>query len=335
MGATSRREFIGSLAAGALVGTRLAGSSPKIPVILDTDIGDDIDDTWALILALRSPELDLKLVVGDYGRPLQRAQLLGKLLESVGRADIPISLGIESPCAADFRQAKWIEGYDLAGYPGKVQRDGVQAIIDLIMNSPQPVALICIGPVPNIAAALLREPRIAKKARFVGMHGSVRLGYNGAPKPEAEWNVKCNPSACRAALSASWDITITPLDTCSLVRLKGNKFARVRDSANPMSKVLMENYRLWSDWNRAHGQKGPDPAVASSTLYDCAAVYLAISQELCVMEQVRLRVDDDGFTRPDAAARQLNVATRWKDLPAFEDFLVARLTERASAQPGP
>ena len=317
----------------AAMSAEQAAPRAKIPVILDTDIGDDIDDTWALMLALSSPELDLKLVVGDYGRPLQRARLLGKLLEAVGRADIPIGLGVEASCAGDFRQEKWIEGYELDQYPGKVHRDGVQAIIDLLMNSPQPVTLLCIGPLPNIAEALRREPRIVEKAHFVGMHGSVRLGYDGKPKAVAEWNVKCNPAACRAALSAPWEITITPLDTCGLIRLKGEKFTRVRDAANPMARVLMENYRAWTDWNIAHGQKGPDPAAASSTLYDCAAVYLAISRELCVIEPLRLRVDDDGFTREDAGARRMNVATRWKDLPAFESFIVARLAGKAPEPP--
>ena len=311
------------LSAGAFA----AESGVKIPVILDTDIGDDIDDTWALVLALRSPELDLKLVVGDYGRPLQRGRLIAKLLESVGRADIPVGLGIEAPCAAEFRQEKWIEGYDLAHYPGKVHRDGVQAMIDLVMRSPQPVTLVCIGPAPNIAEALRREPRIAQKARFVGMYGSVRVGYGGAAKPAAEWNVKAHPAAFRAALAAPWDMTITPLDTCGLVQLKGERYARIRESAVPMTKVLMENYRIWSEWNSAHGQKGADPGAASSTLFDCVAVYLAISRELCVMESVRLRVDDDGFTREEAQGRQLNAAIRWKDLPAFEEFLASRLTK--------
>ena len=67
----------------------LRAEEPKttrpVPLILDTDIGDDIDDTWALGFLLKSPELDLKLVVGDYGRPNYRARLLAKFLQNVGR----------------------------------------------------------------------------------------------------------------------------------------------------------------------------------------------------------------------------------------------------------
>lgn len=298
----------------------------KIPVILSTDIGDDIDDTWALALALRSPELDIKLVVGDYGQPEVRARLLAKFLQASGRGNIPVGLGVEAKPKSEVRQTKWIENFELSHYRGKVYRDGIDAMIQIILKSKEPVTLLCIGPVPNIAEALRREPRIAQKARFVGMHGSVRTGYGANTPPAAEWNVVANPAACRAALSAPWDITITPLDTCGLVHLRGERYARVLASKNRITRALVENYRIWTEWNTAHGQKGPDPAVASSTLFDCVAVYLAIQQDLCVMEDLPLRVDDQGFTREDPSGKVMHVATRWKDLPGFEEWLTKRLT---------
>ena len=67
----------------------------KIPVILYTDIGDDIDDTWALGMLLRCPELDVKLVVSDYGKVQYRAKLLAKFLQVAGRTDIPVGLGLD------------------------------------------------------------------------------------------------------------------------------------------------------------------------------------------------------------------------------------------------
>ena len=60
-------------------------------------------------------------------------------------------------------------------------------------------------------------PRIAQRARFVGMHGSVRVGYGNDPKICAEYNVKVAPKACQQVFTAPWDITITPLDTCDKV----------------------------------------------------------------------------------------------------------------------
>lgn len=304
----------------------LGESRAKIPAILDTDIGDDIDDTWALALLLKSPELDLKLVVGDYGVPELRAKLLAKMLETAKRTDVAVGLGVEFEAKQKVRQAKWVEGYDLAKYPGKVHRDGVAAMIDLIMQSPEPIALICIGPVPNIAEALRREPKIAEKARFFGMHGSVRVGYGGSKKPSPEWNVKADAKSCRTALSAPWEVTITPLDTCGLVTLKGDKYAAVRDCKDPVVQALMENYRIWTEFNKSMNQKSPDPATNSTTLFDTVAVYLAFANDLCTMERVGITVTNDGFTKEDPSGKPTNVAVKWKDLPGFEDFLVRRLT---------
>ena len=295
-----------------------------IPVILDTDIGDDIDDTWALALLLKSPELDLKLVVGDYGEAQYRARLLAKLLERAGRTNVPVGVGLDIAPHGDGRQAAWVKDYNLKSYPGKVRADGVQAIIDTIMNSPQPVTLICIGPMPNIAEALKREPRIAQHARFVGMQGSVHVGYGGAKQPQAEWNVKADPKACQQVFAAPWDITITPLDTCGLVTLTGDRYRRVRDTTDRNVADLIANYRIWLTNQPTLAQDMADKH--STTLFDPVAVYLAIGPDQCVMEKLNLRVTDDGFTVIDPQARQVNVATQWKDLGAYEDFLVERLT---------
>ena len=295
-----------------------------VPVILDTDIGDDIDDTWALALLLKSPELDLKLVVGDYGEAQYRARLLAKLLERAGRSDVPVGVGLDIAPHGDGRQAAWVKDYNLKSYPGKVRADGVQAIIDTIMNSPQPVTLICIGPMPNIAEALKREPRIAQHARFVGMQGSVHVGYGGAKQPQAEWNVKADPKACQQVFAAPWDITITPLDTCGLVTLTGDRYRRVRDTTDRNVADLIANYRIWLTNQPTLAQDMADKH--STTLFDPVAVYLAIGPDQCVMEKLNLRVTDDGFTVIDPQARQVNVATQWKDLGAYEDFLVERLT---------
>ncbi len=304
-----------------------------VPVILDTDIGDDIDDSWALDLLLKSPELDLKLVVGDYGKSEYRARLLAKFLQRAGRSDVPVGLGLDIAPHGDGGQVAWIRDYDLKSYPGRVRADGVQAIIDTIMKSPQPVTLICIGPVPNIAAALKREPRIAQHARIVGMDGSVRLGYGGANQPCAEWNVKADPKALQAVFAAPWDITITPLDTCGLVQLTGDKYQRVRDATDRTTADLITNYRLWLAAGPASSADTADRQ--SSTLFDTVAVYLAMHQDLCVMEQLHLRVTDDGFTVIDPHARVVNVAVRWKDLDAYEDSLVNRLLEPANGIKSP
>lgn len=292
----------------------------KIPVIFDTDIGDDIDDTWALAMMLNSPELDVKLVVTDFGDTVSRAKIVAKYLEICGRTNIPIGIGIKQSDRT-VHQALWAEEYNLDNYPGKIYHDGVGAIIDTIMQSEEPVTLIATGPMPNIAAALERKPAIARKARFVGMHGSIYKGYDGSEEVCAEYNVKVDPKSCRKAFTAPWDMTITPLDTCGLVRLTGEKYRKVYESTLPGTRALIENYKVWCQARDSEQYKD-----ASSVLFDTVAVYLAISEELVNIEELGVRVTDDGFTVIDESAKKIRCATGWRDLGAFEDFLVNRLT---------
>jgi inosine-uridine nucleoside N-ribohydrolase len=304
------------------------GRAP-IPVILDTDIGDDIDDTWALVLALKSPELDVKLVVTDFGNTEHRAKIVARILEIAGRTDIPIGIGIkendkESP------QAEWVKGYDLATYPGRVLKDGVQALVDTAMVAKETMTLVAIGPAPNLKAALEREPRIAGKLRFAGMYGSLHRGYGGKPAPEPEWNVKASQAAARAVLGAPWrEAIVTPLDTCSLVQLKGERYARVRDSRDPLARAVLENYRLWCPRQEWCAKDADHVIAKSSTLFDTVAVYLAISSDLVKTETVGVRVTDEGMTVPDPAGRPVQWATEWASLDGFEEWLASRLASPA------
>ena len=297
----------------------------KIPVILDTDIGDDIDDTWALALLLQSPELDIRLITTAVGDTLARAKVVAKFLEVADRADIPVGIGLaHAGKGKGHNQDEWVRDYKLSSYPGTIYQDGVQALIDTIMNSPKPITVIAVGPLPNIAAALQREPRIAEKAEFVGMQGSVRRGYEGRKEISKEYNVVTFVKDAQKVFTSDWDMTITPLDTCGIVRLKGEKYQKVLKSKNPLPRAIIENYRVWTK-SQALQQSKVD--TGSTTLYDTVAVYLAMSSELVKMEKLPVRVTDDGYTVIDNKAKAINCATKWKDLDAFENFLVERLTK--------
>lgn len=315
------------------------GRQKKIPVIFDTDICDDIDDTWALALLLQSSEFDVKLITTAVGNTESKAKTVAKLLETVGRTDIPIGIGVQQH-KGSHRQDAWAKDYDLSSYPGKVRKDGVQAIIDTIMKSRRPIKLIATGPLPNIAAAIEREPRIAGKAEFVGMHGSIRLGYGGGAQPSAEYNVKAFVKEAQKVFTSPWDMTITPLDTCGIVDLKDEKYQKVLKKDSTLTRALMENYRAWykqgilsetanKDLSEAELEKRVDQKVNSSstTLFDTVAIYLGMSTDLVKMEELKVKVTDDGYTRIDEGGKVINCATEWKDLGAFEDFLVERLTK--------
>jgi inosine-uridine nucleoside N-ribohydrolase len=243
-----------------------------------------------------------------------------KLLEIAGRTDVPVGVGSLFEGRRATPQGPWVEGYDLSGYPGTVFEDGVGAIIHTIMNAPEPITLVCIGPVPNIGEALEREPRIAGKARFVGMHGSVYKGYGGSEKISAECNVVFHTAACQRVFTAPWDITITPLDTCGLITLEGEKYQAVRRCQDPLIQAVINNYRIWLGHQVTQGD------VKSTVLYDTVAVYLAFCEDFLKMEDLGIRVTDDGYTVRDKNAKCVHVAVGWRDLGAFEDFLVERLT---------
>lgn len=301
-----------------------------IPLILDTDIGFDVDDIWALAFLLRCPEVDVKLITTATGDTGYRAQLVAKVLQEIGREDIPIGVGIpldDTPRT----HSEWLGDFSLQDYAGEVLRDGIGAICECIEASDDPVTVLCIGPLPNIAAALARSPEMVNNASFVGMHGSLYKGYMGADKPAREYNVKMHSLACQAVFRASWEKTITPLDTCGDLVLKGEAFTQIAQSNDPLARIVMANHVGWAhavrEWPLA---KAIDLTVQTSILYDCVAVYLAFADTCLEMQRLPVLVTDDGRTLVDEAGQPVNCAMNWRDREGFERILVERLCEQAS-----
>ncbi len=304
-------------ALGGGTGHAVRLSAPRIPIILDTDIGDDIDDTWALAMLLKSPEFDLKLVTTTHGKAAYRARLIARLLEVAGRTDVPIGLGAGG-LDGTGRQQPWVEGFDLKKYPGKLYEDGVQALVDAVMKAPRPITIISIGPSTTVASALERRPDIASRAVFVGMQGAVRKGYDGGPAGP-EYNVRENVAAAQRALLAPWiEAVITPLDTCGLVRLTGARFQALKKSRDNLIAALLENYRIWAK------KDSVEELTESSVLFDTVAVYLALPgpKVHLELEQLSINVTSDGMTVVGPAGAKMSVATAWKDLDAYEDYLL-------------
>ena len=193
------------------------------------------------------------------------------------------------------------------------------------MGSAEPVTLLCLGPVPNIAEALRREPRIADNAHVVGMYGSIDIGYDGEPGAVAEWNVRSDPASLQAVFRAPWNITITPLDTCGLVTLDGERFGALYCNDDPWLDALMENYAAWLPTS-PYMDPDTDPTKTSSTLFDTVAVYLAAERNLVEMKALPLTITDDGYTIIDEqSGRMVDCAIGWKNLEAFKNLLVKTL----------
>ena len=289
------------------------------PVILDTDIGDDIDDTWALAYMLGSRGIDLKLIVTASDNTPVKTRLAAKILTEMGHTEIPLGTGVKTSDNPIHQQA-WLGDYDLKDYKGVLHEDGVGKMIEMIRASRRKITLCVIGPQTNIAEALKRAPDIAEKARIVSMAGSVLTGYNGKQGADPEWNVFKDVAAARAVFAAKWEITIAPLDLCGQRVLKGEPYLRVVGAASPLARVTIANYEQWANRN----QYAPD---ASSVLFDTAAVYLCMEEDLAELKTFKLSIDDKGATVVDEkAGRPVRCGVSWKDRAAFDNDLIKAIT---------
>jgi inosine-uridine nucleoside N-ribohydrolase len=296
-----------------------AARTVVIRVVLDTDVGTDIDDTWAIVQALRSPVLDVHLITTVAGDPVYRARIAASLLAAGGRDDVTVAAGIGGNGRPEQPQSRLAARAVDAEFP--------DAIDALVAACAEPGAtIIAIGPLTNVAAALERDPTIASRARVVAMCGSVHVGHRGGPGPVAEYNAMTDVRATRAVLAAGWDVLLTPLDTCGTVVLKGDAYRRVLAAApgDPLLGELLDTYGEWLD---AIGR----PELRdrrSSTLYDTVAVHLAHDESLWEIEEVPLTIDDDGVMQVDPAlGSTVRAALRWRvgAQERFVDELVTTL----------
>ncbi|MHA1805823.1 MAG: nucleoside hydrolase [Promethearchaeota archaeon] len=296
----------------------------KIPLILDTDIGTDIDDTWALGFMLQCPEFDVKLITTTSDNTIERAKIVAKFLECADRTDIPIGIGLNEN-QKKVKQHEWIKDYDLSSYLGTIHENGVESLCSTIIQSPEPITLIAIGPLGNIARALKTHPEIAKNARFIGMQGSLRIGYEGRPGPHPEYNVIRNVQACKEVFQAPWEKTITPLDTCGNIILSDERFERVMNSNNVIMELIKENFMIWAKKTRM--TKKTIEQRKTSILFDTVAIYLGFSEEFLNIEGLNIIVTDKGITEINENGNLIRCATDWTNLEGFKDLLVNRLIQ--------
>lgn len=294
----------------------------KIPVILDTDIGLDIDDTWALGLLLKCPELDVKLISTVSRNTHIKTRLVAKFLEIVNRTDIPLGIGPQISRRKGLLY-DWIKDYNLSDYPGVIYKNGIEAICNTIMESNKPITLIAIGPLGNIAQALIFNPKITQNAHFVGMQGSLNIGYAGKPNPAVEYNVFSDIKSCQEVFQAPWEKTITPLDTCGNIVLSGENFERIMHCDNPVVTSIKENLEIWIKKRKLTGLFKTQKK--TSILFDTVAIYLAFSEELLNIQNLKIEVTKIGQTKESENGNLVRCAISWKDVQAFKDLIVQRL----------
>ena len=298
--------------------------SLPIPVILDTDIGTDIDDTFALIMGLNSPEIDFKLITTATGDTAYRTLLVAKILKECGRMDIPIGTGIFQTWPEEHcNQKSWIGNFTLSQYAGVILKNGVDAIIETVRSSQDPITLLCIGPLTNIGAVLEKAPELAEKCHFVGMFGAIDSGIEGQKPVTPEYNIIKDLSAAKKVFSASWkSATITPLDSCATPLFNGERFKKLMNSNSPRAKVLAENILSWNSQKKW----GPGYSLAESlTPYDAVALYMTYAVEFLEFKEMRIGITPSGITCRDPTGKKFKVAMSWRNSEAYLDHLLKRL----------
>jgi inosine-uridine nucleoside N-ribohydrolase len=292
-----------------------AGTAPQL-VIIDTDIGDDIDDAFALGLALRSPELKILGVTTAFGNTEMRARLVDRYLAAVGRKDIPVAAGVETKTDNLLTQAAYAKQA-----PERKHVDGVDFLLREIRAHPGQITLIAIGPLFNVQAAIERDPATFKKLkRVVIMGGSVYRGYDdaktGARRPaDAEWNINRDPAGAKALLSAGVPVFMMPLDSTQ-VHLEAKDRERIFSHGSALTDQVTLLYHQWMAGTEWHS--------VTPTLFDPVAVTYVFRPDLCPAKQLHIDVDDKGFTRPGEGAPNAQVCLE-SDEKGFLELLLKRV----------
>jgi len=289
---------------------QMPAAAPTQKIFIDTDIGDDIDDAFALALALNSPELQITGISSAWGDTALRARMIERLLQQSGHAQIPIGAGVATAGAVIFSQKQWAQGGPEQQFP-----DGVELLRQAILANPHQLTLIAIAPLTNIGALLHRDPatfRLLK--RVVIMGGSVYRGYGdpGTP-PAAEYNIKMDPAAAKALFASGVPVTVMPLDS-TLVPLTPQMQASLTRTGPPFNPILTELLREWSLFT-----KWPTP-----TLFDVVPVASLLDRAMCPLTPMHLTVDAKGYTRPTHGTPNAQVCLHL-DEARFSSLLAARL----------
>ena len=279
--------FLTTMASG-----RCSSQSSTVPaapekVIIDTDIGDDVDDAFALALALRSPELRILGVTTTFGDTETRAKLVDRFLAEVGHAEIPVAAGAPTVSKGTFTQRRYAEGGpDLKpSHP-----DAVSFVLEQIRRYPGQVTLIAIGPLMNIGAAIDKDPAtFGKLKRVIIMGGSIKRGYGdlgfGPPQPpQPEWNILNDVPSAQKLFASGVPLFDMPLDATQL-KLDEVKRAFLFSQGTPLTDALTLLYHQW-------GQETP-------TLFDPMTIAFLVNPSLCPVQPMHIRIDERGFTRPE------------------------------------
>ena len=257
-------------------------------IILDCDLGGDIDDAFAVALVLTSPEFEVLGITLDHGLTEKRAQVACQLLYQTGMGHIPVAAGRQTPnvvgkdkeLGPNSPQFHWADGFSRLKPIKTSARD---FIIETLRKYPHEVILFGVAPVPNLADVIEKDPEALKLAKHVySMFGSFFMGYSGGPVPSAEWNVAADVASAKLFTAAGAAVTYAGLDITTFVTLEEKQRLKLLMRQSPLTNALSGLYTLW-------GNETP-------VLYDAVAIGMALWPDLFATRAAHVRVVDGGFT---------------------------------------
>jgi purine nucleosidase len=304
-------------------------------IIVDTDIGTDVDDALALAFALRHPEIDVVAVTTVSGDTGLRARIAAKLLQLDEQAGIEMAAGVREPIGGKGRML-WFghEGKGIIGEGEELsisQRDAVEVIVESLMAEEKEV--VTLGPLSNVAVALAREPRIAQRIiRLTVMGGFFhRCELNGQVIPPAvDYNLNADPEAAVRVLSLPIPTCYVPADVTMRTRLLEKHLRRMENEGDVLVQALSRLVRIWTPvmaqvFGRAGLKLAPDVVAIPHDPLAVATVvdrrFVTVKKLLCTVAVV------GGFVRTfidPAAGRQVEVVTD-VDADAFADYFLQTL----------
>ncbi|MEG2661465.1 MAG: pyrimidine-specific ribonucleoside hydrolase RihA [Hafnia sp.] len=306
----------------------------SLPIILDCDPGHD--DAIALILALASPELELKAVTTSAGNQTPDKTLRNalRILTLLQRSDIPVAGGAVKPLMRELIIADNVHGESGLDGPDLPEPNfapqtcnAVELIAQTLRASQQPVTVVATGPLTNIALLLTSHPELhAKISRIVIMGGAAMLGNW---TPAAEFNIYVDPEAAEIVFQSGLPIVMAGLDVTHRAQIMSEDIERFRHLSNPVADVVADLLDFFMEYHKQEkwGFQG-------APLHDPCTIAWLIKPEIftCVDRWVGVETQGkytQGMTVVDyysLTANQPNTTVMMDvDRQAFVDLLVERI----------
>lgn len=289
-------------------------------IIIDTDPG--IDDSMAILMALRSPELQVVGLTSVFGNTDSHitAQNALRLVEWEGNAHIPVAQGANIPLVmAPRSHGKLVHGEDGMGGAdlppprGKlVNRSAAEFIVEMVRAHPGEITLVPIGPLTNIALALRTEPRLAEWVkRVVIMGGAATVQGNASPAAEA--NIFNDPEAANIVFGAGWDLTMAGLDVTHKTVMSAAYLDALVQVKNPATDLIRQIVPFYQSFFTRFGGFG-----VGIPTHDPSAVAYLLAPALFRVERMPIWVE----TRGRCAGQTVPDRRRqWRDVPEINVLL--------------